>query len=181
MAAMLGYRSPIKKGSDERMAALLKSMAARLASPVERRLFAEYGGLFVTTATPPPTIIFADATEVKAFQSQLPVSHARFGDYEISLQSAALDALIRAASEMNDHAGQITARAQDAGGRSYQDTLNLWNRNVTRGLEHWQSEGRLTPERAAQIRRLAPMAQVSMILEIEASEQLYFGTFFDKS
>ena len=71
--------------------------------------------------------------------------------------------------------------AQDSGGRSYQDTLNLWNRNVTRGLEHWRTEGRITPERAEQIRRLAPMEQVSRILEMEESEQIYFGTFFDKS
>src|ERR1041384_7700078 len=111
MAAMLGYRSPIEKGSDESMIALLKAMAEGLASPVERRLFAEYGALFVTTATPPPTIIFADAAEVEAFQSPLPVSRARIGDYEISLQSEAMGALIRAASEMNDHEGQITARA----------------------------------------------------------------------
>jgi hypothetical protein len=181
MAAMPGYRSPIEKGSDEPMTALLKAMAEGLASPVERRLFAEYGALFVTTAPPPPTIIFADATEVEAFQARLPVSRARIGDYEISLQSEAMDALIRAASEMNDHEGQITARAQDSGGRSYEDTLKLWNRNVTRGLEHWQTEGRITPERAEQIRRLAPMAQVSLVLELEDSEQIYFGTFFDKS
>src|SRR4051794_14206714 len=163
------------------MNALLETMAARLASPVERRLFAEYGALFVTTATPPPTIIFADAAEVDAFQSILSVSRARIGDYEMTLQSEALDALIRAASEMNDHEGQITARAQDSGGRSYQDTLNLWVRNVTRGLEHWGAEGRMTSERAAQIRQLTPVEQVSLILEIEASEQLYFGTFFDRS
>jgi hypothetical protein len=181
MAAMLGYRSPIEKGSDDLMTALLKAMAEGLASPVERRLFAEYGALFVTTATPPPTIIFADATEVEAFQAQLPVSRARIGDYEIWLQSEAMDALIRAASEMNDSEGRITARSQDSGGRSYQDTLSLWNRNVTRGLEHWQTEGRITPERAEQILRLAPMEQVSLVLDMEESEQIYFGTFFDKS
>lgn len=163
------------------MTALLKTMAEQLASPVERRLFVEYGALFVTTATPPPTVIFADATEVAAFQAQLPVSRARIGDHEISLQSEAMDALIRAASEMNDHEGRITARSQDSGGRSYEDTVNLWNRNVTRGLEHWQAEGRITHERAEQIRRLAPMEQVSRVLEMEESEQIYFGTFFDKS
>src|SRR5437764_485623 len=115
MAAMLGYRSPIEKGSDESMTALLKAIAEGLASPVERRLFTEYGALFVTTATPPTAIIFADATEVKAFQARLSVSRARIGDYEISLQSEAMDALIRAASEMNDHEGRIAARAQDSG------------------------------------------------------------------
>ena len=163
------------------MTALLNTMAAGLASAVERRLFAEYGALFVTTATPPPTIIFADASQVEAFQARLSVRRERVGDYEVTLQSEAMDALIRAASEMNDREGQITARAQDSGGRSYQDTVTLWNRNVTRGLEHWQAEGRLTPERADRIRRLAPTEQVGRILEMEEGEQIYFGTFFDRS
>jgi hypothetical protein len=181
MAAMLGYRSPIQKGSHEPMSALLKTMFGRLSSPVEARLFAEYGAIFVTTATPPPTVIFADTAEVEAFQSRLHVNRARIGDYEITLQAEAMDALIRAAADLNDRAAQLTARAQDSGGRSYQDTLNLWNRNVTRGLEHWQAESRITAELAEQIRGLAPLQQVSRILELEESEQLYFGTFFDRS
>src|SRR5205085_1691667 len=115
------------------MNALLKTMAAGLASPVERRLFAEYGALFVTTAVPPPTIIFADSAEVEAFQSGLQAGRARLGGHEVALQSEAMDALIRAASEINAAEGQITARAEDSGGRSYQDTLKLWSRNVTRG------------------------------------------------
>ena len=170
-----------EKGIEEEMTALLKAMAERLTSPVERRLFAEYGALFVTTATPPPTILFADAAEVEAFQARLSVSRARIGDYDIALQSEAMDALIRAASEMNDREGQITARAQDSGGRSYQDTVGLWNRNVTRGLDHWQGEGRITAERAERIRALAPADQVAVVLDIEENEQVYFGTFFDRS
>src|SRR5689334_9926573 len=127
------------------MTAVLRERAAQFTSSVEQRLFAEYGAIFVTTAVPPPTIIFAVPAEVEAFQSQLSVSRARLGDYEIPLQADAMDALIRAASEINDREKQITARADDSGGRSYQDTVNLWNRNVTRGLDHWQSEGRITP------------------------------------
>lgn len=163
------------------MTALLKERAGRLVSPVERRLFAEYGAIFVTTAVPPPTIIFADEVEVEAFQARLSVSRARLGDYDITLQAEAMDALIRAASEMNDREGQITARAEDSGGRSFQDTLNLWNRNVTRGLDHWQGEGRLTSARAEQIRCLAPRDQVAAVLDIEDNEQIFFGTFFDRS
>lgn len=163
------------------MTALLKTMAARLTSPVERRLFAEYGGMFVTTATPPPTIIFADAAEVDAFQAGLSVSRARFGDHEVSLQTEAMDALIRAAAEMNDREGQITARSADSGGRSYQDTVNLWTRNVTRGLEHWEMEGRITGARAEQIRHLSPVEQVGLVLDLEEREQIFFGTFFDRS
>lgn len=160
---------------------LLRAIASSITSTVEQRLFAEYGAIFVTTAIPPPTIIFADADAVATFQSSLAIRRASIGAYEIALQAEAMDALVRAASEMNDRAGQITARAADSGGRTFADTVSLWTRNVTRGLEHWESEQRLTRARADQVRQLAPVEQVAVILELEEREQLYFGTFFDKS
>jgi hypothetical protein len=160
---------------------LLRAIASSLTSSVERRLFAEYGAIFVTEATPPPTIIFADADAVDTFQSSLAIRRAIIGDYEIALQAAAMDALIRATAEMNDREGQVTARAADSGSRSFADTLSLWSRNVTRGLEHWESQHRLTSERAEQIRQFTPIAQVGVILDMEEREQLFFGTFFDKS
>jgi len=159
----------------------LRDIARAIASPVEMRLFAEYGAIFVTTATPPPRIIFADSSEVELFQSTLSISRARIGDHTITLQSEAMDALIRAASEMNDLEGQITARAADSGGRSYDETVGLWLRNVTRGLERWENDGRIRPERAQRIRELAPVEQVGVILEMEEREQVFFGTFFDRS
>ena len=165
----------------EPMPNLLRAIASSLTSSVERRLFAEYGAIFVTEATPPPTIIFADADAVDTFQSSLAIKRAVLGDYEIALQAEAMDALIRAAAEMNERAGQITPRAADSGGRSFADTVSLWTRNVTRGLEHWENQQRLTAEQGDRIRHLAPVAQVAVILELEEQEQLYFGTFFDKS
>lgn len=159
----------------------LQAILASISSAVELRLFAEYGGIFVTTATPPPAVIFRDAAEVESFQSSLRVSRAAMGDYEITLQAEAMDALIRAASEMNDRGAQVTARADDSGGRSYDDTVRLWTRNVTRGLDHWEGEGRISTERARAIRDLAPVEQIPIILELEEREQLYFGTFLNRS
>lgn len=159
----------------------LQAIAATARSAVETRLFSEYGAIFVTTATPPPSIVFADSNEVEAFQSMLSTCRAQIGDYEISLQTEAMDALTRATAEMNDREGRIAARAADSGGRSYDDTVGLWLRNVTRGLERWESEGRISPERAQQVRELAPVDQIALILEMEDQEQIYFGTFFDRS
>lgn len=159
----------------------LRAIISSINSAVDLRLFAEYGSIFVTTATPPPTVIFRDAGEVESFQSLLKIRRAAIGDYEIALQSEAMDALIRAASEMNDRAGQITARADDSGGRSYDDTVRLWARNVSRGLDHWESEGRISAERARAIRDLSPVEQVAVILELEERERLYFGTFLNRS
>jgi hypothetical protein len=156
-------------------------MASCLGSPVEKRLFAEYGAIFATTATPPPVIIFSDTTEVEEFQSSLALGHGVFGEHDVRLQSVALDALAAAAAERAERGGSITARASDAGGRSYADTVRLWERNVTRGLEHWLGLGRISTELAQSVREMSLVDQVSAILRLEDTEQLFFGTFFDKS
>jgi hypothetical protein len=159
----------------------LLAIRSLITSAVELRLFAEYGSVFATRGTPPPAVVFRDSQQVEAFQASLSISRTKIGDYEIALQGEAMDALIRAASEMNDREGQITARAEDSGGRSYEDTVRLWTRNITRGLDHWEMEGRLSPERARVIRDLEPVDQIPIILEMEESEQLYFGTFLNRS
>lgn len=163
------------------MTSLLDDVAASLSSPVEQRLFAEYGAVFVTTATPPPVIMFADAAEVQAFQSSLTVASAVLGEHEITLQAEALEALKAAAADMALAGGSITARAADSGGRSYEDTVRLWTRNVSRGLERWVSLSRIAEETAQAIREMPPSDQVAPILNLEDTEQIYFGTFFDRS
>ena len=163
------------------MLSSLSKHASSFSTPVERRLFAEYGAVFTTTAAPPPVIIFDDAAQVEAFQSGLYVSRAVFGHYEVQLQSVALDALAEAADEMAMRGGTITARAEDAGGRSYADTVRLWERNVSRGLEHWKGLGRITQGQAELILGLSLVDQVSAILHLEDKDEVFFGTFFDRS
>ena len=159
----------------------LVELASSVSSSVEKRLFAEYGAVFATTATPPPTIIFENSIQVDAFQSTLTLKAGVFGDYEIQLQEEALNALWAAAAASARIGFNITARAADSGGRSYDDTVRLWLRNVNRGLEHWESEARIAAERAKSIRDLSPMEQVGVILDLEENEKLFFGTFFDRS
>ena len=159
----------------------LIAAAERVESAVEKRLFAEYGAIFATTAISPPVIIFEDHDEVDSFQASLSLAKGIFGDHEITLQSGAVEALRRASFEMSTLDGSITARAADAGGRSYADTVGLWTSNVTRGLEHWIGLDWMSSERADSIRGLSPKQQVSVILQLEEEEQLFFGTYFDRS
>lgn len=159
----------------------LAKLASTLSSPVEKRLFAEYGAIFVTAAMPPPRIMFNDAADVEEFQASLPIARAFFGEHEIELQTEALDTLTQAATDIARRGGSLTARAADAGSRSYEDTARLWTRNVTRGLEHWESIGRLSSETAQSILSLRTSEQVAPILDLEDREQLFFGTFFDRS
>lgn len=156
-------------------------VASSVSSAVESRLFSEYGAIFLTRAAPPPKIIFQDSSEVALFQSSLATRSAMLGDHLIELQREAMDALLRAAAEIKKAGGSITARAEDAGRRSYEDTVRLWTRNVSRGLDHWQQEGRIKASRAQEIVALSPAHQVSVILALEDEEQIHFGTFFDKS
>jgi hypothetical protein len=168
-------------GSNKPMPGLLLEIASSLSSEVEKRLFAEYGAIFVTTATPPPAVILADKAQVEEFQSSLTLGRSVLGEYEIELQTDAIEALSAAASEIAERNGRITARAADAGARSYEDTVSLWTRNVKRGLEHWRELGRISSGRARAIQQLTPAEQIEAILKLEDSEQLFFGTFFDKS
>jgi hypothetical protein len=159
----------------------LRDLAYTLASPVEKRLFAEYGAVLVTRAIAPSTIIFANAAEVEAFQATLSISKATIGDYEMELQATAMAALLAARSELEGRGLRLTPRAKDSARRSYDETVSLWQRNVGRGLDHWQAEGLLDGGRAALIQSLAPVEQVAVILEIEEQEQLFFGTYFNRS
>jgi hypothetical protein len=159
----------------------LSKMASSLRSSLERRLLAEYGAVFVTTATPPPAIIFKDAAEVERFQASLSLGSDTFGEHTVELQSEAVAALRRAADELRDRGKTISARAADSGGRSYADTVSLWTRNVTRGMAHWLELNRIGQEDATRILGLAPVDQVAIILELEESEELYFGTYFNRS
>jgi hypothetical protein len=163
------------------MSGNLENAASSISSPVEKRLFAEYGAVFATAATPPPTVIFDDSAQVEAFQSSLSLGRALFGGHEIELQTEALEALSRAASEVANRGGSISARAADAGGRSYADTVGLWTRNVTRGLDYWVGVGRLDNKRAESLRELTLTEQLAAILSLEEREHIFFGTFFDKS
>lgn len=159
----------------------LRDIAFSFASPVEKRLFAEYGAIFVTKATAPSTIIFANSTQVDAFQAILQISKAKIGEYEIELQATAMSALLAVREELEHKDLTLTPRAEDSARRSYEQTVSLWQRNVNRGLEHWQAEGRIDKGRAALIQALEPVEQVAVILEIEEQEQIFFGTFFNRS
>jgi hypothetical protein len=52
---------------------------------------------------------------------------------------------------------------------------------VHRGLNHWEAQTRISPERAQEVRDLSPKEQVGVILDLEENEGLFFGTFLDRS
>lgn len=160
---------------------LLAERIPEITSALEARLGRDYGSIFITTATPPPCIVFRDDQQVRDFQSSVAISRHTLGEYTIELQAVAMEALVAAAGQASRSGASITARAADAGRRSYGDTVGLWLRNVERGLDHWVAAGRIDPEHAERVRRLPLSDQVETILNMEDTSELYFGTYFDRS
>jgi hypothetical protein len=63
-----------------------------------------------------------------------------------------------------------------AGGRTYGDTLMLWNSRVFPGIEHWRRRERLTQNDIDQFTKLDPPQRVERVLEWEQG-----NIFFDTS
>jgi len=149
---------------------------------VGKRLLKEYGAVFVARhdAIPPNTVIFKDEAAVAAFQSSLPKTSVKIGNFTLELQSAALEALNEAIREVKQSDLTITPRAADSAGRSYGETVKLWTSRVDPGLAHWVSEGGLQKSEADRIKALSPFEQVSEILKLE-DKGMYFSQDFSKS
>lgn len=144
---------------------------------IERRIFAEYGALFVArgSAAAPEKTVFKSEREVSKFQMSVEIAREKIGDFEIELQAAAMEKLKKAVCEAEENNLTITPRAADSARRSFQDTIDLWASRVEPALIHWISEGKLTEREAEKIRALSPFEQVAEILRHEEN-----GIFFSK-
>lgn len=150
--------------------------------PVQRRILADYGSMFVARngAVPPPSLVFASAKEVDEWQAQVPMRRERMARFDIELQEPAMAALLAARDEARAKRLDITPRGADAARRSYADTVRLWTSRVEPALDHWVAKRRLPAAEASRIRRLSPVDQISEVLGLEA-QGIYFSTDFSKS
>jgi hypothetical protein len=150
--------------------------------PIQRRIFADYGAVFVTQngAVPPPKVIFGDDKEVETWQSSVPTRRERLGHYEVELQAPAMAALLAARSEARARGLDVTARGSDAARRDYDETVKLWLSRVEPALKHWVGLGRLSGAERDRIRKLSPRDQVPEVLALE-ERGLWCNTDFTKS
>ena len=148
-------------------------------SLVARRVIESYGAMFAATESVmlPPVCVFLGEPDVKAFQKQLNTDRIEVGSATLEFQKRAADSLRAAMDELAIERLRITPLdGIVAGGRTFGDTLMLWNSRVFRGLEHWQRRGRLNTTDIDQFIRLEPPQRVERILEWETT-----GIFFDTS
>lgn len=152
-------------------------------NPLARRVFFEYGSIFVTTTGVrlPRTCIFRSAEEVSEFQKTLETGSDSFNGVEIELQKEAIDQLILARVEAADKGLKITPLdGKIAGRRSYADTVDLWNSRFYRALDHWSRKGRISRGESAAARFLKIPQQVDLVVAWEENG-IFFSTDFSKS
>jgi len=151
-------------------------------SAVARRVFEEYGAIYVASerVAVPPVAVFIHKNEAEEFQKQAGWKRAVFADTEIELQPAALNALVAARVEAQAEGLSITPRGgREAGRRSFDDSLRLWNSRVVPAIEHWTERERLSTEEAARLQNLAVADQVAAVLELE-KRNIFFSKDFTK-
>ncbi|NNE98768.1 MAG: hypothetical protein HKN25_07080 [Pyrinomonadaceae bacterium] len=150
-------------------------------SPVEKRVFEEYGAVFLTKATPPDRAMFTSESEVSTFQSKAGAKRANIGGINVELQSAAAAALESASNDAKRQGLSITPRhPEDSARRSYAHTLKLWTGRVNDACRHWKSKGKLSGEQISRLKSLPIKQQVAEVLELE-KKGIFFSTYFNKS
>ena len=146
------------------------------------RVLKEYGAIFVARGgvVLPSVVIFPDPNAVAQWQSNLSTEQVELADIPVRLQSAAMQALMKAREEAFQAHLRISPRGRDAAQRSYDETLELWKSRVNPGLQHWLGRGLLSVAEAERIRKSPAREQVPEILDLE-KRGLYFSEDFSKS
>jgi hypothetical protein len=154
------------------------------ADPSARRIFLEYGAMYIAadSVRPPLKCIFASETEVKLFQESIPSQSVKIDGVTVTLQSAAMDALLEARKEAAQMGLRISARGgATASKRSYEDTRRLWESRFYPGLAYWVKKGKLQQKEADDAKQLSTARQIAQALEWEDARGTFFNTDFSKS
>lgn len=148
---------------------------------VGQKMFKEYGAMFVAKGVNPPNqVVFANESEVSAFQSGVQKTTETIGGFSIELQTAAMSALKDAIAEAKEKNLSITPRNADSSKRSYQQTVDNWASRVGPGLTYWVGKGRITQAEASRIKALSPTEQIPEIFKLE-DQGIFFAQGNEKT
>ncbi|MGH9527083.1 MAG: hypothetical protein ACRD2F_10440, partial [Terriglobales bacterium] len=144
------------------------------ASGAGRQILAAYGAMFVARGVRlPPVVMFPNAAACRAWQSRVPQLRRRIYGHWVDLQVRPMQALLAAEQAARRRGLKIIPRGHGASRRDYAGTVSLWRSRVNPGLRYWVARRRLSPLRAAAIRRMPIGRQVGVILELQTQ-----GMFF---
>lgn len=179
-----GPSSHASSGRDRFIAALSLRGVPLPTDPVDLRLLAEYGALFVCphpAVVLPPTVRFRSAVALDSFQASVPPASISLHGTEIQLQAPALAALQEAIAALKRRGLDLTPRGDSsAATRAWAAAARFWTQRVENGIAHWIRMGKLEEAQGRRVRALAPADQVGPILALESSG-LWFSTGLDKS
>ena len=147
-------------------------------SRVARRVLESYGSMFVASDSVnlPPTCVQKGEAQVLEFQKKMSRTPIEVGGARIDLQTAASQALQSAIDEAATNGLKISPfDGAIAGGRSYGDTLMLWNSRVFPALSYWTKRGKLSATDNDVLGRLELAKKIEKILEWEA-RGIFFST-----
>ena len=154
---------------------------------VARRVFTDYGAIFVAKSDTandilfPFKCVFKDETDVTNYQKFVKSKSANIGGVTIELQEAAMNALLKAIEAAKKKNLKITPRGgSEAAKRSYYDTERLWISRFNPALNYWVGKGKISRRDAEAAKAMPIKEQVAQVLEWE-SKRLWFSTDFTKS
>jgi hypothetical protein len=177
---VISSRSDIasEKGDSLKESQSFQGICPTETSAAAKKILSEYGAIFVASekVVPPPTCRFQNDTEVAAFQSKIATGYVILNGVQIQLQKPAADSLNSVIAD--GIAEGIRVRPLDgsiAAGRSYSDTVRLWNSRLLPALRYYAVRNQISADDVAAIIEMLPDQQIEEIIGWE-NQRLKFGT-----
>ena len=152
-------------------------------NPVAFRVFQEYGAMFVSSSDVkyPSKCVFENEKQVTDFQAKVKTKTLRVGNTTVELQSAAMDALIKARAAAARRGLSISPRGGSTSSkRGYGDTHRIWISRFEPALKHWTARGAISAAAANRARQMATIDQVVQVMEWEKN-RWWFSTGFNRT
>jgi hypothetical protein len=156
----------------------LESFCPVMASVVASRVLESYGSMFAShdSVLLPEVCIQPGKGSVLSYQKRIQKKPVEVNGVRMDLQVGAADSLSKSIAEASIRGSRISPLdGAIAGGRSYGDTLMLWNSRFFPALDFWVKRGRLSEADVDAVRRLDLQKKVERVLEWE-STGIYFST-----
>ncbi len=167
-----------------------------LNDPVAKRVFREYGAMFVGRDEVFAgfrlinennkikffvNCVFRDEREVSFYQTTIKTKAANIGGTNIELREDAMNALLAAIEEGRPRGLRISPRGGSISAkRSYQDTARLWDSRFYPALNYWVGKGRISRADAEAAKTAGITEQVKRVLAWE-DKKLWFSKDLSKS
>jgi hypothetical protein len=147
-------------------------------SAAARQILSEYGAIFSSgdNVIRPPVCIFDGDAAVSDFQKKVPTGFVVIDGLPLTFQKAAADSLSAVLAEATLAGMRIRPLdGEIAAGRTYADTVRLWNSRFEPALRFWTLRGKILPADADLVRQADLDNRIEQVMAWE-SAGMFFGT-----